>query len=168
MFTRKEFFWKLNKYLFPSVIIFSLSQLPATEEKAKLTLSDVCGCYRVAGIDNCVVVPNDASLKIKGYSCHLASSFQINACFVFLSNAEAQMSGWCLPLHQHRWIAQSEGEIQRVLSISSRVNHSLLKGVLENLKTRQIAFSEQLKIHCDRMEGGWNDCREIKGDSVAS
>lgn len=168
MFTRKEFFWKLDKYLFPSVIIFSLSQLPATEEKAKLTLSGVCGCYRVAGIDNCVVVPNDASLKIKGYSCHLASSFQINACFVFLRNAEAQMSGWCLPLHHHRWIAQSKGEIQRVLSISSRVNHSLLKGALENLKTRQIAFPEQLKIHCDRMEGGWNNCREIKGDSVAS
>lgn len=83
------------------MIIFALSQLPATEEKAKLTLSDVCGCYRVAGTDNCVVVPNDASLKIKGYSCHLASSFQINACLVFPSNAEAQMSGWCLPLHQH-------------------------------------------------------------------
>lgn len=113
------------------MVIFTLIQLPAREEKANLTPSDVCGCYGVGRIDNCVVVPNDASLKIKGYSCHLESSFQIKACFVFLSSAEAQMSGWCLPLHQHCWIAQSEGETQKVLSMSSGVNHSLLKGALE-------------------------------------
>lgn len=83
------------------MIIFTLIQLPAAGRKAKLILSDAYGCYGLAWIDKCVVVPNDAFLKIKGYSCHLELSFQINACFVCLSNAEAQMSGLCSPLHQH-------------------------------------------------------------------
>jgi hypothetical protein len=44
----------------------------------------------------------------------------------------------------------------------------LLKGILENLKTSQIAYSEQLKINHDGMKGGWNYYRKIKDDSVAT
>lgn len=59
------------------MIIFTLIQLLATEEKAKLIPTDACGFYRDVRIDNSMVVPNDAVLKIKGYSCHSELSLQI-------------------------------------------------------------------------------------------
>lgn len=59
------------------MIIFPLTQLLAEEKKAKLIRSNAYRFSRDFGTDNSMVVPNDAILKIKGYSCHLELSFQI-------------------------------------------------------------------------------------------
>lgn len=62
-------------YIFPPIIILTLLQLLAAEQKAKLILCGACGLYRDVCIDNAMAVPNDSVLKIKGYSCHLELSF---------------------------------------------------------------------------------------------